>query len=143
MAFIRSYNSKHKKAKAVILNEINITPLVDVMLVLLVVFMVTAPLMIAGVNIDLPQTDANPIKSQEEPLSITIDRLGNIYIQNNKVEIKDLKVKLMAITKENKNSKIFIRGDNKIDYGIVMQVMGIINEAGYEKVALISEIITK
>ena len=84
----RYYKIKYKKTKSPILSEINITPLVDVMLVLLVVFMVTAPLMIAGVNVDLPQTNASPVKSQEEPLSVTIDKKGQIYIQNKLVLLK-------------------------------------------------------
>jgi len=120
--------------------EINVTPLVDVMLVLLIVFMVTSPLMVAGINVDLPQTNAAPITGQDEPLSITIDNLGKIYLHDTPINIEDLGPKLRAITNEKMDSRIYVRGDRDVDYGKVMQVVGLINEAGYEKVSLVTDI---
>lgn len=139
-AKLNQLGKRSGRRKTEIINEINVTPLVDVMLVLLIVFMVTSPLMIAGISVDLPSTNASPITNEDEPLSVTIDKQGNIYIQNTEVEVSELVAKLKAITKEKTDSRIFVRGDKNIDYGKVMQIIGIINEAGYEKVALVSEI---
>lgn len=120
--------------------EINVTPLVDVMLVLLIIFMITSPLMVAGVNVDLPETSASPVTGQDEPLSVTIDSKGKIYIQDSNVKKSDLVAKLKAITAEKKDTRIFVRGDKAIDYGKVMEVVGAINAAGFNKVALLTDI---
>jgi len=120
--------------------EINVTPMVDVMLVLLIIFMVTSPLMVAGVSVDLPETSASPVTGQDEPLSITVDSKGHVYIQETKIKKRDLVAKLKAITAEKKDTRIFVRGDKKIDYGKVMEVVGDINAAGFNKVALLTEI---
>lgn len=120
--------------------EINVTPMVDVMLVLLIIFMVTSPLMVAGVTVDLPETSAAPVTGQDEPLSITIDAKGDVYIQETRISMSELIPKLQAITGEKKDTRIFIRGDTKIDYGKVMEVVGNINAAGFNKVALLTEI---
>jgi len=119
--------------------EINVTPLVDVILVLLIIFMVTSPLMVAGVTVDLPESSTSPIGGKEEPLSVTIDAKGNIYIQETKIAKADLVAKLTAITGEKKDTRIFVRGDKKIDYGQVMAVVSAINTAGFSKVALLTD----
>lgn len=119
--------------------EINVTPMVDVMLVLLVIFMVTAPLMTAGVQVDLPKTSAAPIKGDDQPLSVSVDANGEVYIQETKVTIDELVPKLQAITAQKPETRIFIRGDKGIDYGRVMEVMGLLGGAGFTKVALVTE----
>ena len=120
--------------------EINITPMVDVMLVLLIIFMVAAPMMTTGVTVDLPESAANPVQGQDEPLTISITADGKIYIQKTAVTLKDFKNKLGAITKEKKDTRIFVRGDKSVDYGKIMQVVGEINSAGFNKVALLTEV---
>lgn len=121
--------------------EINVTPFVDVMLVLLVIFMVTAPMMTTGVTVDLPDTEASAIKGDDEPMSVSIKKDGSVYIQDLKIPVNELGPKLTAITaaKAGKETRIFVRGDQQVDYGRVMEVMGIINASGFLKVALISE----
>lgn len=119
--------------------EINVTPMVDIMLVLLIIFMVTSPMLVAGVTVDLPETSAAPVTGQDEPLSITIDAKGNVYIQETAVKLSNLVEKLTAITGQKKDTRIFVRGDKTIDYGKVMEIVGAINAAGYTKVALITE----
>jgi biopolymer transport protein TolR len=122
-------------------SEINITPMVDVMLVLLIIFMVAAPMLVAGVNVDLPETSASPVSGQDEPLAVTVDKNGEVYIQETKIELSELTPKLKAITKEKLDTRIFIRGDQGINYGKVIEVMGAINAAGFNKVALVTEIV--
>ena len=124
-------------------SEINITPMVDVMLVLLVIFMVAAPMMTSGVSVDLPKSNAAPVTGQDEPLSITITSSGKIYLQKSAIELKDLQAKLISIAGEKKDTRIFVRGDKMVDYGKVMQAVGEINAAGFTKVALITETINK
>jgi biopolymer transport protein TolR len=119
--------------------EINVTPMVDVMLVLLVIFMVTAPLLTAGVQVDLPKTSAAPIKGDDQPLSVSVDAQGEIWIQETKVTMDELVPKLQAITAQKPDTRIFIRGDKGIDYGRVMEVMGTLGGAGFTKVALVTE----
>lgn len=120
--------------------EINVTPLVDVMLVLLVIFMVTAPLLTVGVPVDLPKTQASAINEQEEPLTITIDAKGILYLQETPLELAVLIPRLVAITGSNPETRIYVRGDKGISYGQVMELMGAISNAGFKKVALLSEV---
>lgn len=122
------------------MSEINVTPMVDVMLVLLVIFMVTAPLLTVGVPVDLPQTQAPAINEPKEPLVITIDAKGTVYLQNNAIDPKDLGPRLVAITNNNPNATIYVRGDRAIDYGRVLEIMGIVSSAGFTKVSLIAEL---
>ena len=122
------------------MSEINVTPLVDVMLVLLVVFMITAPLLTVGVPVDLPRTAASRIVGQDEPLVLTVDATGQLYIQETEVEIEQLVPRLKAITAAKRDSRIFLRGDGAIAYGRVMEVMGRLNLAGFNKVALVTEL---
>lgn len=135
-----SINKKTNKRRGEIVNAINVTPFVDVMLVLLIIFMVTSPMLVAGVNVDLPETSDSPIVGDDEPLSVSIDSHGDIYVQDTKVEDSELVNKLLAITKEKKDTRIFVRGDKNVDYGRVMATVSYINAAGFTKVALITQI---
>ncbi len=120
------------------ISDINVTPMVDVMLVLLVVFMVTAPLLTVGVKVDLPNTSASVIAGQDEPLAITVNAEGSIFLQETKLELDNLAPRLIAISGNNRDIRIFIRGDKTINYGRVMEVMAAINTAGFTRVALIT-----
>jgi biopolymer transport protein TolR len=118
--------------------EINVTPMVDVMLVVLIIFMVAAPLMTVGVQVDLPKTKAAAIPGQDEPLAITVKKDGRIFLQDTELDLETLAPRLEAITGNNREARIFIRGDKDINYGRVMEVMGVINGAGFSKVALVT-----
>ena len=142
MAMIAT-KKKSSRAKHQLMSEINITPFVDVMLVLLVVFMVTAPMMISGLNVNLPQTAASPLSGTDEPLTITVTDKEIIYIQDIAIETKDLIAKLSAITKEKKDSRILVRGDRSVSYGAIMSVLGTINEAGFNHISLITQVESK
>jgi biopolymer transport protein TolR len=132
-------NGNGRRASYRPMSEINVTPLVDVMLVLLVVFMVTAPLLTVGVPVDLPQTQAAPINEQKEPLVISINSEGKIYLQETTVEADQLVPRLQAITNNNPTTSIYVRGDKSVNYGRVLEVMGLVSGAGFTKVALVSE----
>jgi biopolymer transport protein TolR len=121
------------------MSEINVTPFVDVMLVLLIVFMVTAPLLTVGVPVDLPQTRAKSLGEDREPLAVTIDKGGQIYLQNTPIGIDDLVPKLTAISGNGYNQRIFVRGDKAVDYGKVMEVMGLLNAAGFTRIGLVND----
>lgn len=121
------------------MGEINVTPFVDVMLVLLIVFMVTAPMLTMGVSVDLPKAASSPMPGQDEPLSVSIDATGAIYLQETAIELDQLAPRLVAITGQNAEARIFVRGDRAIDYGRVMAVIGTLNQAGFTKVALLTE----
>ena len=121
------------------MSEINVTPMVDVMLVLLIIFMVTAPLLTVGVQVDLPKTKASVIPGQDEPLTITVDGEGRIYLQETELDLEVLAPRLIAITSNNPDVRIFLRFDKTIRYGRVMEVMGTVNGAGFTKIALITE----
>lgn len=121
------------------MSQINVTPFVDVMLVLLIVFMVTAPLLTVGVPVDLPKSEAQAINEPVEPLVVSVDGEGRIYIQETEVRIGQLVPRLRAITERKPDTRIYVRGDRAIDYGRVMTVMGHLNGAGFTKVALITE----
>lgn len=121
------------------MSEINVTPFVDVMLVLLIIFMVTAPLLTVGVEVNLPETKAGAIAGDDEPLAISINDRGEIYLQDTQVALETLVPRLRAITGANLDLRIFVRGDAAINYGRVMEVMGTINRAGYRRVAMITK----
>jgi biopolymer transport protein TolR len=121
------------------LSEINVTPLVDVMLVLLVVFMVTAPLMTSGVNVDLPKTSASPIPQDTQPLTVSIAADGKVYLQETAMDTSDLVAKLQEASKNNPEQRIFVRGDKDVAYGRIIEVMGTITQGGFTKVALLAE----
>jgi len=122
------------------MGEINVTPFVDVMLVLLIVFMITAPMLTMGVAVDLPRAESSPLPGQDEPLSVTIDANGLIYLQETEIDLDQLVPRLMAITEQNTEARIFVRGDRLIDYGRVMAVIGSLNRAGFSRVALLTEL---
>ncbi|MCZ6849411.1 MAG: protein TolR [Alphaproteobacteria bacterium] len=124
------------------MSEINVTPMVDVMLVLLIIFMITAPLLTVGVPVDLPKTEAAVITGQDEPLVISINRGGRIYLQETELELDVLGARLRAITRNKLDTRIFVRGDRAVVYGLIMEVMGTINVAGFRHVALIAELPT-
>jgi biopolymer transport protein TolR len=126
-----------RRAKFRPMAEINVTPMVDVMLVLLIIFMVTAPLLTVGIPVNLPQTKAEPLSNPDEPLVVTVNAKGEIYLQETSIGDEALVPRLQAITANKPDTKIFVRGDKAIDYGRVMQVMGMIKSAGFTQVALV------
>ena len=121
------------------MNEINMTPFIDVMLVLLIIFMVAAPLLAVGVPIDLPQTQAKPINIDQKPLTIAIDDKGRIYLQDQDVPESELVARLMAAAKGGFDERIYVRGHRQVDYGRVAQIMGAITAAGFKKIALVTD----
>ena len=135
-------NNRRRTRKNRPISDINVTPFVDVMLVLLVIFMVTAPLLTVGVPIELPKTSAKQMTDDVEPLTITIDNKNNIYIQELKVDFEELTAKLRAIGKDKFDKKIYINGDKNINYEILMRVMAKINSAGYTSIGLVTDIET-
>lgn len=120
--------------------EINVTPFVDVMLVLLVVFMVTAPLLSVGVPVDLPKAPASPLSDPDEPLVISINAKGEVFLQESVIPMENLAARLRAVTGQNTEARVFVRGDKGIEYGKVMEVMGSVSAAGYRKVSLLAEL---
>ena len=118
---------------------INVTPFVDVMLVLLIVFMITAPLLTVGVTVDLPRATSSPLPGQDEPLSVSVGPDGQVYLQDSPLAVEQLGPRLRAISERNPEARVFVRGDRVIDYGRVMQVVGAIHAAGFSKVALVTE----
>ena len=120
--------------------EINVTPFVDVMLVLLIVFMVTAPLMTVGVPVDLPKTKAAQLNDSDEPLVLTVDKEGKIFLQETEIGLENLAPRLSAIAGNNSDIRIFIRGDESLEYGSIMKIMGTITSAGFKKVALLAKL---
>lgn len=121
------------------MSEINVTPFVDVMLVLLIVFMVSAPLLTVGVPIELPQSAANPLEGDTEPLTITIDTDGKVYLQNSEIALEEVVERLQAIAANGYEERIFVRGDRAVDYGAVMQIMGRLNQAGFRRIGLVTD----
>jgi biopolymer transport protein TolR len=138
--FVSRVNGGRRHSRYQPMSEINVTPFVDVMLVLLVVFMVTAPLLTVGVEVDLPKTKAQPMTQAEEPLVISIDAEGIVYIQDTTVELEKLVPRLVAITQNKPDTRIYVRGDRSVEYGRVMEVMGRVNSAGFTRVALVAEL---
>jgi biopolymer transport protein TolR len=122
------------------MSEINVTPMVDVMLVLLIIFMVTAPLLTVGVPIELPKTEAKRLEGDKEPLTITVDPEGRIFLQETELQIDEIVPKLTAIAKNGYEERIFVRGDRRVNYGVVMRVMGTISAAGFRRIALVSDL---
>lgn len=121
------------------LSDINTTPLVDVMLVLLIIFMVAAPLIATGVPLDLPQTGAKPINVDQKPVTVAIDSKGQIFLQDEPTLEPDLAAKLQALSKQGFDERIYVRGDKQVDYGRVASVMSTITAAGFKRVALVTE----
>lgn len=119
--------------------EINVTPFVDVMLVLLVIFMITAPLLTVGVPVDLPEAQADTLQGNKEPITVSVRGDGSVYIQETVIALDEMAARLRAISENDESARIFVRGDKSVDYGRIMQVMGTINAAGFRKVALVAE----
>jgi biopolymer transport protein TolR len=132
---------RHRRRRAV-MSEINVTPFVDVMLVLLIIFMVSAPLLTVGVPIDLPQSQAKALDQDREPLTLSVNVEGQIFLQDKEIKLDDLVAKLKAVTdaRGGLDEQIYVRGDKKIDYGTMMRVMGRLSSAGYHKVALVTQV---
>jgi biopolymer transport protein TolR len=125
-----------------VMAEINVTPMVDVMLVLLIIFMVSAPLLTVGVPLDLPQTQAKSLDNDKEPLTVSVNTKGEVFLQNTEIKVDELVAKLQAITQARggNDERIYVRGDKKVDYGTVMRVMGRLSAAGFRRVALVTEV---
>ena len=133
---------KRRYRRQRVMSEINVTPMVDVMLVLLIIFMVSAPLLTVGVPIDLPQTQAKSLDQDRQPLTISVNTDGKVFLQNSEIPLGDLVAKLTAVTaaRGGFDERIFVRGDRKVDYGTVMRVMGRLSSAGFRRVALVTEV---
>jgi biopolymer transport protein TolR len=134
-------SSKRRHRRRAVMSEINVTPMVDVMLVLLIIFMVSAPLLTVGVPIDLPRTQAKSLDQDREPLTVSVNGKGEVYLQNAEIKVDDLVPKLQAITQARGglDERIYVRGDRTVDYGAVMRVMGRLSAAGFHRVALVTE----
>src|SRR5262245_45426564 len=122
-----------RKSSFSAMSEINVTPLVDVMLVLLIVFMVAAPLMTVGVPIELPETKAKPLQGDTEPITVTVNAENKIFLQETEIDLETMVPKLQAVAKNGYDEQIFVRADTNVPYGSVMQVMGALNQAGFRK----------
>jgi len=140
MAAVIQSRGHGRRGRRRVMAEINVTPFVDVMLVLLIVFMVTAPLLTVGVPVDLPKTRAQALGQDREPLSVTIRNNGTIYLQNTIVPEDDLVPRLTAIAANGYDQRIFVRGDRSVDYGRVMEVMGLLSAAGFTHIGLVTDV---
>jgi biopolymer transport protein TolR len=127
-----------RKRRSRPMSEINVTPFVDVMLVLLIVFMVSAPLMTSGVPIDLPNAPAKPLAIEKEPITVTIDAGGKVFIKDAEVPIEQLVPRLTALAGDGLDERIYVRGDRTVSYGAMMKVMGTINGAGFKHIGLVA-----
>ena len=129
------------RRRAAVMAEINVTPMVDVMLVLLIIFMVSAPLLTVGVPIDLPQSQAKSIEQDKEPMTVSVNDKGQIFLQNSEIAVDDLVPKMQAVAQARggTEARVYVRGDKKVDYGTMMQVMGRLSSAGFHRVALVTE----
>ena len=138
-----SRGGKHNRRRSAVMSDINVTPFVDVMLVLLIVFMVSAPLLTVGVPIELPQSQAKSLSQDNEPLTLSVNVDGKVFLQDKEIQVDDLVPKLKAIIDARNgtvNDQIYVRGDKKVDYGTMMRVMGRLSAAGYHKVALVTTV---
>ena len=133
---------KRRHRRNPVMAEINVTPMVDVMLVLLIIFMVSAPLLTVGVPIDLPQTQAKSLDQDQKPLTVSVTTQGQVFLQETEIKVEELVPKLQAITQSRggMDERIYVRGDKKVDYGTVMRVMGRLSQAGFRRVAMVTEV---
>ena len=138
-AFASGRRHRHRRG---VMSEINVTPMVDVMLVLLIIFMISAPLLTVGVPLDLPQSQAKSLDADKEPLTISVNLQGKVFLQNTEIGVDELLPKLKAIAEARggMDERIYVRGDRKVDYGTVMKVMGQLSGAGFHRVALVTEV---
>ena len=132
---------RRRHRRRAVMSEINVTPMVDVMLVLLIIFMVSAPLLTVGVPIDLPQSQASTLDQDKEPLTVSVNEKGQVFLQNTEIDMKNLVAKLQAVAQARggTEARVYVRGDKKVDYGTVMRVMGRLSGAGFHRVALVTE----
>ena len=132
---------KRKHHRQRVMSEINVTPMVDVMLVLLIIFMVSAPLLTVGVPIDLPQSQAKSLEQDKEPLTVSVNDKGKIFLQNSEIAADELVAKMEAVAEARggKDARVYVRGDKRVDYGTMMKVMGRLSSAGFHRVALVTE----
>jgi biopolymer transport protein TolR len=130
---------RRRARRAGAINEINMTPFIDVMLVLLIIFMVAAPLMTVGVPLDLPRTSAAPLNVDAKPVTLSIKASGQVFLAEAELADDAIVAKLSEVAKQGFDERIFVRGDKKVDYGRVAQVMSIVTAAGYKRVALVTE----
>jgi biopolymer transport protein TolR len=140
---INTASSGRRGRRRAVMSEINVTPFVDVMLVLLIVFMVSAPLLTVGVPIDLPQSQAKALEQNNQPLTISVNVDGQVFLQDEEIKLDDLVPKLKAIIQARggkPDDLIYVRGDKKADYGTMMRVMGRISAAGFQRIALVTEV---
>ena len=133
---------RHRRRRHGVMSEINVTPMVDVMLVLLIIFMISAPLLTVGVPLDLPQSQAKSLDQDKEPLTVSVNLQGQVFLQNTEIPVEELVPKLKAITEARggMEERVYVRGDRKVDYGTVMKVMGQLSGAGFHRVALVTEV---
>ena len=133
---------RHRRRRRAVMSDINVTPFVDVMLVLLIVFMVSAPLLTVGVPLDLPQSQAKSLDQVSKPLTVSVNVKGQVFLQDSEIKIDELVAKLKAVTdaRGGAEERIYVRGDKKVDYGTMMQVMGRLSAAGFHRVALVTEV---
>jgi biopolymer transport protein TolR len=136
---VGSPGRRGRRRRSVPISGINVTPMVDVMLVLLVIFMVTAPLLTAGVPVDLPATNASPLKGDDQPLTVSIKSDGSVWLQETAIELDQLTARLQAISSAKPDTRIFVRGDAAANYGRIMEVMGTLSSAGFSHVALVTQ----
>ena len=136
--YSRINNKMHKKNK--VISQINVTPFVDVMLVLLIVFMITAPLLTVGVSVDLPKTKASQLNSKGDPIIISIKKNGALFIQEREIDTVQLLPRLKAISSGNKNLRVYVRGDKNVPYGLVLNTIAKIKSSGFKKVALVAKL---
>ena len=131
-------NRNSIRRRNILNSEIDVTPFVDVMLVLLIIFMITSPMLISGIDVNLPEAKAKSINTESKPLTISIDKERHIFIEDASVEVAQLAEKLALIMEQKNNTKVFIRGDKDVDYGLVLQVFAHIKQAGFDDVGLIT-----
>ena len=123
------------------MSEINVTPFVDVMLVLLIIFMVTAPLLTVGVQVDLPESSADSLPEETEPLTLSINAKGEIFIQEAKVEYDNIIAKVLAVSKNRTDTRIYVRGDKTINYGRVLEIMGLLSGSGFAYISSLLQVL--
>lgn len=129
---------RRRRGRPAVMNEINMTPFIDVILVLLIIFMVAAPMMTVGVPVDLPETQAKAMEGQTKPISVSVNAKGQVFVQDDEVTADTVVSKVQAIAKQGAEERIYIRGDRTADYGLIMRVMGRLNGAGFKKIGLIT-----
>ena len=133
-----THRGRSRRRRYTPMSEINVTPFVDVMLVLLIVFMISAPLLTAGVPVDLPKADAKPLLGDDEPITVTVDPTGKLYLQETEITLDEIVPKLMAIARAGYDERIYVRGDRTVEYGNVMRVMAALSSAGFRHVGLVT-----